>query len=239
MPPREFTVEEKLFRDYVPGIETAIESSTFSLGNPPTVVGEFGTYYNLGGIEKYIEQNYVVSSVVLDRYFEAYEEMLLHHIQWCYSPENNKADGEGWNKEDFSLLGPDQKPRSALAYSRPFPRYLSGKPISMHFYSDFHYYDPDQYIPDPWREFQVTFQTKETEAPTEIFVPPIQYPDGFYVYISDGHCTYDPKRYVLYYYPTKLEPHARHSLRMRPPYQDYGDRDWNYFFHDDVVLVNP
>jgi len=238
MPPREFTVEEKMFRDYRPGIEMAIESSTFSLGNPPTVMGEFGTYYNFGGIEKSIEQDYVVSSVVLDRYFETYEEMLLHHIQWCYSPENTKENGEGWNKEDFSLLGPDHQPRSARAYSRPYPRYLSGKPVSMHFYSDFHYYDPDQSIPDPRREFEVTFKTRETDAPTEIFIPPVQYPDGFYVYLSDGHCYYDPNRFILYYYPHELEPYTMHNLRIRPPYPDYGDRDWDYFFHGNVVITN-
>ena len=239
MPPRDFTVEEKFFRDYTDGIETAIESSTFSLGNPPTVLGEFGTYFNFGGIEKSIEQNYVVSSVVLDRYYEVYEEKMLHRIQWCYSPENTKENGEGWNKEDFSVLGPDQRPRSALAYSRPYPRFLSGKPVAMHFYSDFHYYDPDLYIPDPYHEFEVSFRSHETTKPTEIFVPPVQYPDGFFVYISDGYCHYDPQRFILYYYPVLREVGAVHSLRLRPPYPNAGDRDWRYFFHGDRVLTNP
>jgi hypothetical protein len=238
-PPRDFTVEEKRFRDYVPAIKGAVESSTFSLGNPPTVVGEFGTYYNFGGIEKAMAQDYAVSSVVLDRYFEAYESMLLHHIMWCYSPENSAAVGEGWNNEDFSMLGPDQKPRSAQAYSRPFARYLSGKPVSTHFYSDFHYYDPDPYQHIPYHEFVVTFKTRETTAPTEIFVPPLQYPDGFYVYISDGHCDYDPARHILYFYPRRTDPNTIHSLRLRPPYDDDGDRDWNYFFHDGLILTNP
>jgi len=239
MPPRDFTVEEKQFRDYLPGIEEAILPSTFSLGKPPTVVGEFGTYYNFGGIRKAMAQDYVVSSVVLDRYFEAYESLLLHHMLWCYSPENLAAVGEGWNNEDFSLLGPDGRPRSALAYSRPFPRYLSGKPVSLRFYSDYHYYDPDPYEPIPRREFEVAFKTRETAAPTEIFVPPVQYPEGFYVYLSDGHCYYDPDRFILYYYPEKRDPHTVHNLRMRPPYPNYGDRDWQYFFRDSLVITNP
>jgi len=237
-PPRDFTVEEKFFRDYTDHIETAIESSKFSLGYPPTVMGEFGTYFNFGGIEKSMAQDYVVSSVVLDRYFEAYENIQLHHIQWCYSPENTLLNGEGWNKEDFSLLGPDHRARSELAYSRPYPRYLSGKPVSMRFYSDFHYYDPDPYVPTPVREFEVVFKTQETDQPSEIFVPPVQYPDGFYVYISDGRCDYDHERFILYYYPMRRDPHTLHSLRIRPPYADYGDRDWNYFFQGDRVITN-
>ena len=235
-PPREFTVEEKFFRDYRPGIEKAIHGSTFSLGNPPTVVGEFGTYFNFGGIEQSMAQDYEISSVVLDRYYEAFEEMLLHRIQWCYSPQNTTENGEGWNKEDFSILGPDREPRSALAYSRPYPRYLSGKPVSMRFHSDFHYYDPDPYVPDPRREFEVVYKTKETESPTEIFVPPVQYPDGFFVYISDGHCVYDPRRFILYHYPERREPDTLHTLRMRPPYANYGDSDWNYFFDGDRMI---
>jgi hypothetical protein len=238
-PPRDFTVEEIRFRDYVPGIQDAINPSTFSLGYPPTVVGEFGTYYNFGGIEKAMAQDYEVSSVILDNYFEAYESMFLHHILWCYSSENTKAVGEGWNNEDFSLLGPDGQPRSALAYSRPYPRCLSGKPVSLHFYSDYHYYDPDPYVPVPRHDFEVTFKTHQTEAPSEIFVPRIQYPEGFYVYPSDGHCTYDPDRYILYYYPHKTDPGTVHSLRLRPPYSDYGDRDWKYFFNDGLVITNP
>lgn len=238
-PPRDFTVEEVRFRDYSAGIETAVESSTFSLGNPPTVMGEFGTYYNFGGIEASMAQDYAVSAHILDNYYEAYEEMGLHTMLWCYSPENTMEEGEGWNKEDFSLLGPDRKPRAEFAYSRPYARFTSGKPVSSRFYSDYHYYDPDPYLPDPLREFEVTFKVHETMKPTEIFVPPVQYPDGFFVYLSDGYCHYDSERFILYYYPTERAPQTVHTLRMRPPYPDYGDQDWRYFFDGDNVLVNP
>ncbi len=237
-PPRSFTVDEIQYRSYKSGIRAAIAPSTFSLGNVPVVMGEFGTYFNFNGIENAIANNYEVSAHILDNYFEDYEDLFLSHMLWCYSPENTKEDGEGWNKEDFSVLGPDRRPRAERAYSRPYPRCMSGKPVSLRFYSDYHYYDTDPYVPDPVREFEVVFKTRETDEPTEIFIPPVQYPDGFYVYISDGYCHYDHQHHLLYFYPTVKEPNTLHTLRIRPPYQRYGDRTWNYFFKGTEVLTN-
>ena len=41
----------------------------------------------------------------------------------------------------------------------------------------------------PEREFVFEMESKESQAPTEIFVPRRQYPDGFFVWISDGAVT--------------------------------------------------
>jgi len=238
VPPRSFTVDEVRFRDYTSDIQNAINAGEYSLGNPPVVMGEFGTYFNFGGIEKSIEQNYAVSANILDNYYEDYEKLLLHNMIWCYSPENTKKYGDGWNKEDFSVLGPDGRPRAITSYSRPYPRYSSGRPTAMHFYSDYHYYEPVPGQPTPYREFYFEFSSKESDAPTEIFIPPIQYDDGFYVYISDGRCFYDPNDYVLYFYPDIDDPEATHNIKIRPSYANYGDDNWDYFFKGDQVLEN-
>ena len=235
-PPREFTVEEKRFRDYTEGIEGAIDPSTYALGNPPTVMGEFGTYYNFGGIEQSIAQDYAVSSAILDVYFETYERMLLHHMLWCYSPENTKANGEKWNKEDFSLLGPDQKPRSYTAYSRVYPRFTSGRIKHFHYNSPHHYYDPRPGQPDPYLEFVLEMEAKETDAPTEIFVPPLLFTEGFYVYLSDGQCAFDNETHTLYWFPSRDAPDAVHTIRIRPPYDDYGDNDWTYYINGEQMM---
>ena len=236
MPERDFTVEEKRFRDYTSGIEDAVLPAEYSLGNPPVMMGEFGTYFNFGGIEKAIEQDYIVSSYVLDIYFEIYEEMLLHHTMWCYSPENTKENGEKWNKEDFSMLDSEQKPRSFTAYSRVYPRFASGRISSFHYYSPLHYYDPRPGEPTPYLEFEMEMESKETDAPTEIFVPPLIFLEGFYVYISDGRCAFDPETSILYWFPSDDAPDTTHTLRLRPPYDDYGDWSWNYFFNGDQIL---
>ena len=239
-PPRDFTPEEKRFRDYmadgIMSIPGAIEPAKFSLGDPPVVMGEFGTYFNFGGIEKSIAQDYLVSSYILDIYYETYEEMLLHSMLWCYSGENTKENGENWNREDFSILDFDQNPRSVGAYSRIYPRFTSGRLLSFHYNSPFAYYDPRPGEVTPYLQFEMEMQSKETSAPTEVFVPPLIFTDGFYVTISDGRCAYDPETGIVYWWPEFDDPETIHSMKIRPPYDDYGDADWNYFFDGDEVL---
>lgn len=233
-PPREFTVEEKEFRDYYDDMKEKYEAAMFSLGNPPVVLGEFGTYFNFNGIEQSMAEDYIVSSTILDPYYEATDQLLFSRMQWCYSPENTAENGDNWNKEDFSILGPDQKPRGQTAYSRPYPRFASGRPLEMHFYSDHHYYDPVPDRPDPVHEFYLRMGTRETPEPTEIFIPPVQYPDGIYVYVSDGRCVYDEANMVLYWYPEVDDPGVEHEIRLRPPYEDFGDNNWDYFFNGKI-----
>jgi Cellulase (glycosyl hydrolase family 5)/Glycoside hydrolase family 5 C-terminal domain len=234
-PPRDFTVDEVRFRDYHTVIEEAIALSEFSLGDAPVVFGEFGTYFNFGGIEKSLEENYLVSSTILDPYYEAFDELAMHRFLWCYSPENTPTNGEGWNKEDFSILDFVKKPRSWEAYSRTVARYTSGRIRHMHFYSPLHYFEPHPNTPTPYLEFVLEIEAKETDAATEIFVPPLQYEEGFYVHISDGRCAYDPERYILYWWPFNDDPEAVHNIRIHPPYGDQNNT-WDYFFHNDTVI---
>ncbi|MHA1569659.1 MAG: hypothetical protein ACTSXZ_09315, partial [Alphaproteobacteria bacterium] len=233
--PRDFTVDEIQMRDYTEGILSAIKLAAFSLGNPPVILGEFGTYFNFGGIEKSMELDYIVSAHMLNNYYEVLDEQMINRTVWCYSPENTAIDGEGWNKEDFSILGPDQRPRGDDAYSRAMPRFTSGRLLSFHYNSPLDYYEPRPGVPTPYREFVLEMAGLETQAPTEITVPPKPYPDGFYVYVSDGRCAFDNERHILYWFPSDDNPDATHTLRLRPPWPDYGDAEWDYFFYEDQV----
>lgn len=243
MEPREFTPEEVKFRNYHPNIEATIDLATRSLGNIPVVVGETGTWFNynqpgmsITDMDIYKKETLKVTDEILDNLSETYEEFFLHHMFWCYSPENTFEHGDGWNHEDFSIIGPGQEPRSASAYSRPYPRFLSGKPLSMHFYSDHHYFDPEKGIVDPKHEFELKFHSKETEHPTEIFVPDLQYKKGFYVWLSDGYCIFDHNGQILYYYPERDEPGHIHSVLIRPPLEGQENIGWDYFFYKDMVV---
>ena len=239
-PPREFTVDEIRFREdsYMEGIADDVDLGTFSLGDPPVVLAEFGTYYNFGGIEQSIADDYAVSSAILDPYYEVFEELLLSRMLWCYSPDNTYGDGEHWNKEDFSILDPNGELRSESAWMRPVPMFTSGRLEAMHFYSDHHYFEPVPDKPTPVREFYLRMGVRETPEPTEIFVPAVQYPDGFYAYISDGRLAFDPDVSVLYWYPEVAEPGAEHELTLRPPYDEVGDDSWDYFFQGGTVREN-
>jgi len=235
--PRQLGAEQVRYRDYRPKLEEAAGLARYSLGNVPVVFGEFGTYFNFNNtVEQgqYVNRaraaGYEVSAHVLDNYYEAFEALFQSRILWCVSTENDERRGDLWNREDFSILGPDQQPRAARGWSRPHARALCGKPISTHFYSDLHYFDPDKGVPVPTREFEVRYASKETEAPSEVQIPAWLYPDGFHVWISDGTCHYDPHTSTLYHHPGRDEPGVEHWLRIRPPLPGEENRGWSYFF---------
>jgi len=175
----------------------------------------------------------------LDNYYEAYENLFLSRLLWNLTIDNTNEKGVQWNYEDFSIVGPaaDNYPlRSELAWSRPYPMAMSGKPLATHFYSDFHYYDPDKGKPDPWREFYLKMGSKEVDAPTAIYIPKAQYPDGFYVWLSDGWAQYNDSLQTLYYFPTKDDPSWEHEVTVRPPQKGREYAGWNYFFKGNRAL---
>ena len=132
------------YRDYTPSEQSATFLASHSLGNIPVVFGEFGTYFNFNWIENSVADGYVISSALLNNYYEGFENLFQSNIVWCQSKGNTYANGDGWNHEDFSIMDPYDQPRSEAAWARPSVRALAGKPISTHFYSDFHYFDPDK-----------------------------------------------------------------------------------------------
>ena len=235
--PRSFTVEQVRYRDYRPKLEEAAGLASYSLGNIPVVFGEFGSYFNYNNtveqgqyVNRSRQQSYEVSAHILNNYYEAFESMFQSRMLWCVSTENDERKGDLWNREDFSILGPDGEPRAQAAWSRPHARALAGKPIATHYHSDLHYFDPDKGVPVPRRELEVRYGSKETSAPSEIVVPAWLYPDGFYVWVSDGVCHYDPASATLYHHPGRDEPGVEHWLRIRPPLSGKPNRGWNYFF---------
>jgi hypothetical protein len=245
MPERDFSIDEIQYRDYTADLETAAQWSTYTLSNIPVAFGEFGTYWNYKykgedweekGIEQSIRNDYSLSANILDNYYESYEKLFMSNFVWCYSTVNTYENGEGWNHEDFSVIDPQQEPRGALAYSRPYPKALSGKPISLRFYSDYHYYDPEKGKPDPRREFELVFASKETNAPTVLFVPNIQYPEGFYVWLSDGWMAWDAAEQTMYFYPTTDDPDWQHRVLIRPPIDGQAIEGWSYFVKGEQVI---
>ena len=235
--PRQLTTEQVRYRDYQPALQQAAGLASYSLGNIPVVFGEFGSYFNFNNsveqgvyINRARAQDYAVSAHLLNNYFEAFESMVQSRILWCVSTENDERKGDLWNREDFSILGPDGQPRARGAWSRPHARALAGKPLATHFHSDLHYFDPDKDAVVPRREFEVRYGSKESDRPSEIMIPAWLYPDGFYVWVSDGVCHYDAQRATLYHHPAVDEPGAEHWVRIAPTLAGQENRGWAYFF---------
>ena len=234
--PRDFTVEEQRYKDYQPSIERVMLPAKVNLGNMPAVFAEFGMFFDFGGIEAARASGYAVTAVMLNDYFEALERMNVSRMMWDYNPENSFLWGDLWNHEDLSIIDPTGAWRAEEGWQRPHPNALAGKPVSMHYWSDLHYFDPDKGKVDPAGEFQLTYASKETDAPTEIYVPERQYPDGFYVWLSDGRCAYDPALQTLYHYPEDDRPGVQYTVTVRRPLPADPALGWRYFFQGDRVL---
>ncbi len=236
-PPRDFVVEEWTVRDFAPELAMPIESAKETFGPVPVVYGEFGSYFNYNGIESSVADDYRITSEILNNYYEAFETLFAHRMLWCFSVDNTYDKGDLWNYEDFSIIGPDGEPRAALSWNRPTPLVLTGRPLNMYFNSDFHYYEPVKDKPQPWREFYLAFAHKESDLPSEIYVPKSQYPDGFYLWLSDGWARYDDDLQTLYYYPTNDDPEWTHEVTIRPPQENAPMSGWTYYFRGEFSIA--
>ena len=110
-------------------------------------------------------------------------------------------------------------------------------PISTHYHSPLHTFDLGSRSVPPVGEFEVRYGSRETQAPSEIIIPEGVYPEGFFVWISDGQCHFDAERHILYHLPARNEPGHEHWLRIRPPLDGAPAKDWRYFFNGDRVLT--
>ncbi|MBV72418.1 MAG: hypothetical protein CMH52_13925 [Myxococcales bacterium] len=237
--PRQFNSDEWLYRDFTEPLRKHMEEAPTWLGNMPIVFGEFGTYFNLRLREKDLDpaQAKEISAHVLNSYYEAFEELGLGNMVWCFSATNDAKYGEDWNHEDFSVIGPDGEPRAWPAFVRPYARATSGKLITQHFVSQYHFWDPVQGVPRPTGDYELRMQRRESDEPTEVFVPRRQYPNGFYVWLSDGSAFFDHERQILYWYPSADAPKTNHRLHIQPRSTIREALDWAYFFDEESVLI--
>ncbi len=144
----------------------------------PMLISEFGMPINLEGGKAYRTGDYGVQEEAFNSYFAALEANLLSAAIWNYTADNTHANGDQWNTEDYSIFSRDDKRngggRAVHAIVRPYPARTTGEPLRLRFDpvdKTFEY----EYRPDPG-----------IAAPTEIFVPALQYPQGYEVAIDGG-----------------------------------------------------
>ena len=150
------------------------------------MIGEFGIPFDLDGAAAYagVGEGRSLRAAVgeardaLDLMYNALDRHLLNCTLWNYtaSNRNDVAIGDGWNQEDLCVFSRDQQAnnqdinsggRAVEGFVRPFVRACQGVLKEMRF-------DRES------GEFTFTFDADTSiDAPTEVYVPKVQYPNGF------------------------------------------------------------
>lgn len=159
-------------------------------GGAPTLIGEFGIPYDLADGASYAAWANGARDGVWDEHaaalglmYEALDELQLHATQWNYtvSNRNDARVGDGWNQEDLSVWSADQQDdpadpdsggRAVEGFCRPYARRVQGRLVRMSF--------------DRARQrFTAAWDVDaEVAAPSEIYAPKRQFPNGFVVRVE-------------------------------------------------------
>mmetsp|Transcript_16626 Transcript_16626/g.21817 ORF Transcript_16626/g.21817 Transcript_16626/m.21817 type:complete len:261 (-) Transcript_16626:224-1006(-) len=202
-------------------LEHVKHTSTTLGGNPgvPTLVGEIGIPFDLdrdeaGRGEAYKTGDFSSQIRTLDRTMKGLESNLLSFTLWNYAAGNNNIRGDLWNDEDLSIFSRDQQTvdsfkedlnnggRALQSVIRPYPMKTSGIPRKLSFAPlestrRFHF------------EFSSTAENDPKVAPSIIFVPNFQYPNGVNIEVSDGEYEYFRKdQYIKYVHSTETRMHS-------------------------------
>jgi hypothetical protein len=154
-----------------------------ALGGIPTLFGEVGIPFDMNDKEAYRHGDFNAQESLAGLIYEALDQTLSSYDIWTYNPDNTNEEGDHWNNEDMSIYSPDQRRNSSDINSggralkqiiRPYPIATAGKPQQIEFdpaTSVFRY----RYHADP-----------AIRADTEIFLPKLQYPQGYDVTVQGG-----------------------------------------------------
>jgi hypothetical protein len=173
------------------------QASAERMGNAPTLIGEFGTSFNMPLKLNYALNWFGWQEEALDASFRALEANILHATIWNYTADNTNARGDGWNTEDMSIFSRDQQRgtghlndggRALRAVVRPYPCRTAGTPLRLAF-------DMQQ------RRLTYVFRhDPHAQPPTVLFLPAIHYPAGYHVAVSDGTYEQVPEEQTLHYW---------------------------------------
>jgi hypothetical protein len=201
----------KRVRRYITGeIRKVLRQSDDQMMHAPTLIGEVGIPFDMQGKRAYRTGDFSMQVRAMDATMTGLERNFANFTLWNYTADNTNAHGDQWNDEDLSIFSRDQMTgsntihdggRALKAVVRPYPRKISGEPISMSF-------DIQKTI------FEFTFRhDSNAQAPTEIFLPDYQYPDGCHVVVSDGTFEMDRANQTLIYHYT-AEKHT-HTILVK------------------------
>lgn len=131
----------------------------------------------------------------LDIQYSQIEAFLLNSTIWNYDLYNTEEGKDNWNLENYSLLGPDRKPRNMDVVSRPYPMRSSAEPTELFF--------------DIESKYAVIGLTGDviSDKPTVIYIPyHLHYLPQFTVWTTTDNSKetkWDKTNQLLYWYPSK------------------------------------
>lgn len=170
------------------------------LNDAPVLIGEIGIPYDMSGKKAYTTGNFSEQEKTFDRSMKALEANLLSYTLWNYTSDNTNQRGDLWNDEDLSIFSRDQQAdpgdinsggRALKAVVRPYPVRTAGTPVSLKFdyrSGDFEY----QYLAED-----------SLNAPTEFYLPLLQYPAGVAYSVSNGRLEIDANHQKALHFPEK------------------------------------
>jgi len=169
-------------------------------GETPTVIGEINLCFDLDKKKAYEEFQknpegaWKTHIQALNTYYQSLDKNLLHAIHWNYTPDNDNTWGDQWNLEDFSIFSKDQRTdptdldsggRALEGFCRPRFLHLAGIPHFMEFDLK-------------GGSFHIKFEgTSTISAPTVLYIPRIQFPNGFEVETVNTEIKHDSKNQLI------------------------------------------
>ncbi|KAL7682974.1 putative glycoside hydrolase, family 5, glycosyl hydrolase, all-beta [Plasmopara halstedii] len=164
------------------------------MDNAPTLIGETGIPFNMHGGKAFRNGDYKAQFGALDHTISCLEASLVSFTLWCYTSDNCNDFGDQWNLEDLSLVSRDKPIRSEAdlsvperdacaralkAFARPYATRIAGTPIKSKFISNRVRYELE-YVSDVGKTNEAALHC------TEVFVPHLQYPKGYFISTSNG-----------------------------------------------------
>lgn len=200
------TGEEAVRASFAAQIGAIVAQSRQDLEGVPTLIGEFGVPFDLDGGASYRTEEFSAQAAALSSYYDALDAHLAHATLWNYTADNTNQWGDGWNGEDLSIFSRDQQwnpydldsgGRAIEGFCRPTVRACTGTPLAQRF--------------DRTRgDFELRILAEPSAAPTEIFVPRIQYQQGYEAEVSSGTVEHDLwKQLLLWHAPAPGEQWLR------------------------------
>ncbi|NHJ47244.1 MAG: glycoside hydrolase family 5 protein [Asgard group archaeon] len=164
------------------------------IDNCPTLIGEFGIPFNMNNKRAYRDGNWKKHEEALTLHLDCMDANLLHFTLWNYTANNTNEWGDLWNLEDLSIFSRDQQSdpydinsggRAIKGFCRPFPHYVTGDIKHMSFNRRKGIFT---------LEFINENKIKEASI---IYVPDIQYPNGYNVDLDNGYYEKIPENQLL------------------------------------------